>query len=202
LTLPSPPAVLPPRPKLYEIAAGDLLVRFYNPAHGGWNARRSYGPLPGLRFDHHLPPPGSGSDRSVWYAATSLLGAVAEAFGNLGFIDRGSSRRVCVARVREPIAVLDMIGAAPRAFGLDQRIATSREYERCQEWARALYEGYPKIRGLRWRGRQAGAVCFALNDRTDLSSLEALIDRNLGDPEVWPRIVRAARRCHLQIVAL
>ena len=115
--LPSPPAVLPPRPGLYEIAAGDLLVRFYNPAHGGWSARRSYGPLPQLRFDHHQPPPGSGSDRSVWYAATSLLGAVAEAFGNHGFIDRGSGRRVCVIRVREPIAVLDLVGAAPRKFG-------------------------------------------------------------------------------------
>jgi hypothetical protein len=106
-----------------------------------------------------------------------------------------------VARVREPVAVLDLVGAAPRAFGLDQRIATSREYERCQEWARALYEGYSEIRGLRWRGRQAGAVCFALNDRTDMSFLEALVDRNLGEPEVWPRIVRAARRCHLRIVS-
>ena len=201
MTLPSPPAVLPPRPRLYEIAAGDLLVRFYNPAHGGWNVRRSYGPLPELRFDHHRPPPGSSSDRTVWYAATSLLGAVAEAFGNHGFIDRGSGRRVCVVRVREPIAVLDLIGAAPRKFGLDQRIATSREYERCQEWARAFYEGYPDVHGLRWRGRQAGAVCFALNDRTDMKSLEALVDRDLGDPEVWPRILRAARRCHLRIVA-
>ena len=200
MTLPSPPAVLPPRPKLHEIAEGDLLVRFYNPLHGGWNARRTYGPLPELRFDHHRPPLGLGSDRSVWYAATSLLGAVAEAFGNHGFIDRSSGRRVCVARVGEPILVLDLVGAAPRAFGLDQRIATSREYDRCQEWARAFYESYREIRGIRWRGRQAGAICFALNDRLDMRSLEALVDQGVGDPEVWPRIARAARSCHLRIV--
>lgn len=201
MTLPPPPAALPPRPRLYEVAEGDLLVRFYNPLHGGWDARRSFGPLPGIRFDHHRPPPGSGVDRSVWYAATSLLGAVAEAFGNRGFIDRGSGRRICVARVREPIEVLDMVGAAARAFGLDQRIATSLEYERCQEWARALYEGYPDFRGFRWRGRQAGSICFVLNDRTDMSALEAIIDRDLGDPEIWARIARAARRCHIRIVS-
>ncbi|HWM94570.1 MAG TPA: RES family NAD+ phosphorylase [Thermoanaerobaculia bacterium] len=201
MTLPSPPADLPPRPRLYKLAQGDLLVRFYNPAHGGWDALRTYGPLHELRFDHHLPPPGSSTNRSVWYAATSVLGAVAEAFGNNGFIDRGSGRRICLVRVREPIVVLDLAGAAPRAFGLDQRIATSRDYTSCQAWARAFYEGYPGIFGLRWRGRQAGAVCFALNDRTDMGSLEALVDRDVGDPEVWPRIVRAARRCRIRILA-
>src|SRR5207244_3212329 len=141
--LPLPPAILPPRPRLHDLAPGSLLVRFYNPAHGAWNAQRHYGPLPGLRFDHHLPPLGSVSDRAVWYAATSLLGAVAEAFGNLGFIDRDCGRRICLVGVREPITVLDLAGAAPRAFGLDQRIATSRDYAICQEWARAFYASYP-----------------------------------------------------------
>jgi len=94
-----------------------------------------------------------------------------------------------------------MVGTAPRAFGLDQRIATSLEHERCQEWARALYEGYPRVRGFRWRGRQAGSVCLVLNDRTDMSILEAIVDRDLGDPEIWTRIVRAARRCHIRIIS-
>lgn len=123
MTLPAPPAALPPRPRLYEVAEGDLLVRFYNPLHGGWDARRSFGPLPGIRFDHHRPPPGSG------------------------------------------------------------------------------VEGYPDVRGFRWRGRQAGSICFVLNDRTDMSALEAIIDRDLGDPEIWTRIARAARRCHIRIVS-
>lgn len=201
MTLSSPPAALPSRPRLYKVAPGDLLVRFFNPAHGSWNAQRTFGPLPELRFDHHRLPQGSHSDRSVWYAATSLLGAVAEAFGNRGFIDRGSGRRVCVVRVREPIDVLDLVGTAPRRFGLDQSIATSREYATCQTWARAFYESHPRVQGLRWRGRQAGSVCFALNDRMDMGSLEALVDRDLSDSEVWPRIVRAARRCHLRIVS-
>jgi RES domain len=154
-----------------------------------------------MRFDHHEPPLGSRSDRSVWYAATSLLGAVAEAFGNLGFIDRGCGRRVCLVRLRRPIPVLDLVSAAPRAFGLDQSIATSREYATCQAWSRAFYDAYPQICGLRWRGRQTGTICLALNERTEERSLEALSDHDIGDPEVWPRIARAARRCHLRILA-
>lgn len=136
----------------------------------------------------------------VWYAATSLIGAVAEAFGNLGFIDRGSGRRVCVVSVGTPIPVLDLVGAAPRAFGLDQRIATSRDYLICQMWARAFYEAYPTIQGIRWRGRQAGSICLVLNERMNMGSLEPLVDRDIGEPEVWPRIARAARRCHLSLI--
>jgi hypothetical protein len=95
--------------------------------------------------------------------------------------------------------VLDLVGVAPRTFGLDQRIATSRDYGRCQEWARAFYKAYPDVCGIRWRGRQAGAICVALNDRADMEAIEVLQDRSLGDPEVWPRITRAARRCRLRI---
>jgi hypothetical protein len=143
---------------------------------------------------------GSESGRSVWYSATSLVGAVAEAFGNPGFIDRECRRRICVVSVSAPVSVLDLVGAAPRVFGLDQRIATSREYACCQAWARAFYEAYPTIQGIRWRGRQAGSICLVLNDRINMGSLEALVDRDIGEPEVWPRIARAARRCHLSLI--
>jgi RES domain-containing protein len=201
LTLPLPPPALPRRYRVYYLVPGALLVRFYNPAHGDWNVQRTYGPLSEARFDHHVPPPGSGTRRSIWYAATSLVGAVAEAFGNRGFLDRGSGRRICVVEVCASIPVLDLVGAAPRSFGLDQGIATTRDYPLCQAWARSFYESYPGIHGLRWRGRQAGAICVALNDRAEMRSLTAIVDRDLGDPEVWPRIANAARRCHLSIVA-
>lgn len=169
-------------------------MRLYNPRHGPWERHRSYGPLPDLRFDHHLAPVGSRSDRTVWYAATSLLGAVSEAFGNQGTVDKGSERRVCVAQLLSPLTV---VGA--RVLGLDQRIGTSLEYERCQEWARVLYEQYPEIQGIRWRGRQAGSICIVLNDRADMSTLQAVVDAEISHPEIWPRIARAARRANLRV---
>jgi RES domain len=201
LTLPAPPAALRVRPRIFELQTGALLVRFYDPARGPWDQQRSFGPLPEVRFDHHHPPLGEDPDRSIWYASTSLVGAVAEAFGSLGFVDKGAGRRVCVARARLPLHLLDLVGAGPRAFGLDQRLATSREYGRCQEWPRAFYDAYPDVRGLRWRGRQAGSLCCALNDRADMGSLDPLADHDLSNPAVWPRIARAARRCHLPVVA-
>jgi hypothetical protein len=201
LTLPPPSPTLPAIPQRHELNAGDKLVRFYHPAHGSWDQQRFYGPLPGVRFDHHLPPLAMSPDRSVWYSATFLLGAVAEAFGNLGFIDKGSGRRICVATLLEPLKVLDLVGVAARALSLDQRIATSTDYPRCHEWARSFYDRYPEIRGLRWRGRQAGSICVVLNDRVDMGALHANVDHEIAHPDVWPRIARAARRARLRLVA-
>lgn len=177
-------------------------MRFYNPAHGPWDGRRHYGPLPNSRFDHHLPPLGRSPDRSVWYSATSLAGAIAEAFGNLHVVDQKSGRRICQVRLRSPIPVLDLTGAKARAFGLDQRIGASLEYPLCQEWARAFYDHYRDLWGLRWRGRQAGSICFLLNDRAVMSSFDVIEDRDISDPAMWPRISRAARDAFLRIVAV
>lgn len=197
MSLPSPPPVLPVNPPLRELGPGDRLVRFYNPRHGGWDQQRSFGPLPDVRFDHHSSVPG----RSVWYAATSMLGAVAEAFGNQGFVDRDSGRRICIATTRSPLLLIDLVGVAARFFRLDQRIGTSTEYARCQEWAKAFYDSYPEISGIRWRGRQTGSICVVLNDRVGRGSLGAITDCDISHPDIWPQISRAARRARLRIVA-
>jgi len=177
-----------------------MLVRIYNPSYGTWKERRSYGPIPEMRFDHHPPPAGSASGRSVWYAATSLVGALSEVFGNEGKIARGSSRRICFVRLRISLTVLNLAGVAARAFGLDQRIGTDRDYAVCQEWARWFYDQYPEIQGIRWRGRQAGSICIVLNDRVEMDLLELVSDYDIVHPDVWPRIARAAVRAHLQIL--
>lgn len=175
-------------------------MRFYPPKHGTWDELRSWGPLPGARFDHHQPPLGSDRGSAVWYAASSLAGALAEAFGHLGFVDRRAGQRVVVARVETNIPVLDLVGAAARFFGLDQRIATWTDSDWTQSWARAFHASYPDLEGLRWRGRQSGSLCFVLNERADMSSLVLESDHELSEAMVWPRIVRAARRAHLRVV--
>jgi RES domain len=187
-----------PFPK-FRLEPGVRLVRFYNPKHGPWDRQRSYGPLPRLRFDHHAGHPGERADRSVWYGATSLLGAVSEAFGNLHYLSKVSERRICVVRLQSPLLLVDLVGVAARAFGLDQRIGTITDYVCCQEWARAFYEQYPDTQGIRWRGRQSGSICLVLNDRVDMSSLELRTDFEITHPDVWPRIARAAYRARLRI---
>jgi len=199
LNLPSPPPVLPVNPPVHQLGPGEELVRFYNPKNGPWDRQRSLGPLPGLRFDHQVASPGASSGRSVWYAATSLIGAVAEAFGNAGMIDEAANRRLCKVRLRSQLSLINLVGLAARSLGLDQRIGTTTDYALCQAWARALYERYPESQGIRWRGRQAGSICVLLNDRADMSVLELVKDFPIGHGDIWPSIARAARRARLRI---
>jgi hypothetical protein len=184
---------------VHDVEPGSRLVRFYDPRHGSWNRQRFYGPLPGMRFDHQPPPLSVHPERSVWYAATSLIGAVSESFGDQGFLDQGSGRRVCVAKPRLSIRVLDLVGIAARVFGLDQRIGTELDSSLCQEWSRAFYDYYPDLQGIRWRGRQAGSICLALNDRVEMDLLELVMDHDIAHPDVWSRIVDTARRAHLRV---
>lgn len=153
-----------------------------------------------MRFDHHLPPVGVSPDRSVWYAAASLVGAVAESFGNQGFVDHACGRRVVTVEVKRPLEVVDLVGVAVRSVRLTQEIGSTTEYAMTQEWARAFYDQFPSLVGIRWRGRQAGSICHLLHDRASMNRLALLSDHDIGDPAVWPRIARAAWKCHLRVV--
>jgi RES domain len=198
LTLPSP-RKLPTNPPVAVLAPGLRLVRVHGPGRR-WNAGRDWGPHPEGRFDHHVPPPGSSSGRTVWYASGSLVGAVAESFGKRGFLDPAAGDRIVVARVVASIALVDLVGIAPRRFGLTQEIAATTDYRRTQAWARALYDAYPEPVGIRWRGRQAGSICVVLTDRLPKRSLTLDFDALVSDPRVWPRVARAAHRCGVQII--
>ncbi len=138
------------------------------------------------------------AQHSVWYAAASFAGAVAEAFGRRGLIDKTTGLRVVKAKVRGELQVLDLVGIAARAVGLTQEIAATTDYALCQEWARAIYHQLPDVHGIRWRGRQSGSLCIVLHDRADMDKLDCE-SWTIVDPAVWPRITRAARECRMKI---
>ena len=102
---------------------------------------------------------------------------------------------------RLSLRVLDLVGVAARAFGLDQRIGTELDSVLCQEWSQAFYHHYSDLQGIRWRGRQAGSICIALNDRVEMDLLELVLDYDIAHPNIWPRIVSSARRARLRITA-
>ena len=200
MTLRKPSSPLPPDPEIAELPKGYRLVRIYDPMRGPWDAHRFYGPISSGRFDHQPPPATDHRSRSVWYASNSLRGAVAESFGKLGFLDRDSERRIVLARIAQPIAVLELLGVAVKRLKLTQEIAATANYPLCQSYARAFYEQYATIKGIRWRGREIGSINLALNDRADMTALRPEADERITHPDVWPRIARAARVCHLEIV--
>lgn len=179
---------------------GTRLVRIYSPGYQ-WDDRRHRGPRLDARFDHHRPglPLGEDPDRSVWYASLGLRGAVAEAFGR-GFLDKRAGHGIVVVQVVSPLRLVDLLGRAPRRFGLTQEIAVTTNYARTQQWARAFYDGYEGVHGIRWRGRQSGSLCVVLTDRASFASLEPSTDLPLSDPAVWPRVVRAARECAIPVI--
>lgn len=151
-----------------------------------------------MRFDHHPPPCRVHAWHSVWYAAASLVGAVAEAFGPQGSIDKAAGLRVVKAKVQGELRVLDLVGTTARAIGLTQEIAATTDYPLCQEWARAVYRQLPAVHGIRWRGRQSGSLCIVLQDRAEMQRLDGE-SWTITDSAVWPRIARAARECRLTI---
>ena len=197
-----PPVPLPGPPRSFVLARGALLVRFYNPTHtAGAVDRRFFGPVPTARFDHHPPPLREHESESVWYAASNLRCAVAEAFGK-GVIDRQSNRRVALVEARRDLSLLDLMSVGMRRVGATQELARTTDYELTQEWARAFYgdRAYRGLRGLRWRGRQIAAPCIVLTDRAARSVLRMRDDRPIADPAVWPRIAAAARACRVPVV--
>ena len=196
--LSAPPARLPPDPPVLTLRRGLELLRFFHPARGDWPTQRAYGPLPEMRFDHHPPPRRLHADRSVWYSARSLRGAVAESFGREGTIEADADFRLVRATVCGDLRVLDLVGAAARALGLTQEIAATTDYAACQLWARALYDQYPRVHGIRWRGRQSGSLCVVLHDRAAMDRLDGE-SWPMTDSRVWRRIARAARDCRMKV---
>jgi hypothetical protein len=184
---------------VHTLAPGAELLRFYDPRWGGWAERRHHGPVSWARFDHHPPPPRTHPGRSVWYAGASLRGALAEAFGRAGVVDRASKVRLVRARIAAPVELVDLVGLAARRVGTNQEIAVATDYARTQAWARAFYDRW-ELQGIHWRGRQAGTICVVLTDRVAAASLALVWDKPIHDAALWPRLARAAYQCSLQIL--
>lgn len=194
-----PPDPLPTPPKVHRVPAGFRVLRFFSPKRGAWAHQRFFGPIADMRFDHHPPPCRLQSLASVWYAATSLRGAVVETFARAGAVDRSGPTKLAVATVVEPIELLDLVGTAARWVGATQEIAATTDFAATQAWARAFHGSFPALGGLRWRGRQAGSLCLLLTERASMAALRAEV-LPLTDPHLWPRIARAARDCRLKVV--
>lgn len=156
-----------------------------------------------MRFDHHSLPKRNHATDAVWYAAGSLRGAVAEAFGNHPrIIDKLAGRRLCLVEISRPMELLSLYGNGPRLLheALDHRICATNRYELCQKWARTIYDEFPDLDGIRWKGRQLGAETVVLTDRAEFDSLILVDDYDIAEPEVWPRIAAAALHCNIKVI--
>lgn len=167
---PRPPAVLPPlrKAEVTVARAGMELWRIYfaggeHPAL--WNEFRRFGPLGTARFDHHLPPPHT-QDRGILYAAEDGPACFAEFFQATRTIDRSRREPWLVGfALGGDVRFLELGGPWPTRAGASQAINSGPRL-RAREWARAIYDRYPDVEGLRYPSSMLGkAVAVALWER-------------------------------------
>ncbi|MEM9556021.1 MAG: RES family NAD+ phosphorylase [Acidobacteriota bacterium] len=178
---------------------GDRLIwRVYRSAGRHpttWDGVRFVGPLPS-RFDHHLGSVDAPrrQERGVYYCAPDLRTALAEVFQVARHCDleHGAPRAAAFFPAR-PLQVLDLWSPWTTRVGCDQRIHTTPARESTRRWARALYEAYPRLDGLRYRSKMAGGVAWCLVERgADAFPAVPVLDRPLTDPALRPAVESAA----------
>ncbi len=133
---------LPWESPLFRIQNADTLV---------------YKRYPGPRYRFDAP---EGQYSSV-YANDSRIGVFAEVYVDAGRrlgVEDANRHLVEMEIVPEsPLPVIDLLSEGTlRDLGLDERISTGEDYERCQEWALKLHDHWPEVCGIRYGARCAG----------------------------------------------
>jgi hypothetical protein len=184
------------------LAPGIDLFRVYDPA-----SRYRPGPLtfgvrgPFERMDHHE---GTGGDeqRGIWYAGTTLDGAIVEAF-QAGVIEPGTTR-LLRARTTRDLLLLELRGRAAMRAGTVNAIG-SADHHLSQPWSKHFYEDpdgvYGRIDGVHWASAVNGDPVVALYERAaDALEIPAGHDAPLTDPAVLAAVRRVAHQHSLLVV--
>jgi len=105
---------------------------------------------------------------SVTYGNTTDIGAFVEVYGDTQRVEASQRHRwVTQLESQRPLLLLDMDDASTqKAFGLDARIGTARQYATTQQWSRTLHGWYPDADGIRYRSRHENStlnVCLFLD---------------------------------------
>ncbi|GAC1332169.1 MAG: RES family NAD+ phosphorylase [Mycobacteriales bacterium] len=152
------------------LAPMTRLVRIYRTSGEhptGWRSLRTFGPVPGGRFDPHPvrtdARPADAPGYGVTYLGLSLRTALAEVFQDTRTVDRRTGRPyLAVFRVRHAVRLLDLAGSWPTRAGASQAISSGRR-DRAQAWARAIYSAYDDVEGVWYPSAMDGgapAVCL------------------------------------------
>jgi len=147
------------------IEVDDAIYRIFKTsgAHpASWQAFRSFGPLIGGRFDHHVPPKRDSATRAVLYGAVNagdeaaIATCLVEVFQATRVIDRfDQAPYVAAFRPSRPVRLLDLRHRWPARAGATQAL-NSGPHSRSHRWSRKIYASYPNIDGLMYPSAVAG----------------------------------------------
>ncbi len=186
------------KPDAVVLAAGTELWRVY--FRGGrhptfWNDFRHVGPLDS-RFDHHDGDEPAYRARSILYAAMSPVTCLGEAFQKTRTIHRSTRAGWLVGfELAADTALLDLMGGYATRTGASMGLMSGpRSVSR--NWARAFYDAYPVIHGLRYpSSMHANRAAVVLTDRAEMAGAlpsQPKFHRALVDPAVLDVLKGAA----------
>ncbi|MFB0835695.1 RES family NAD+ phosphorylase [Arthrobacter halodurans] len=142
------------------LAAGTVLWRIHATAPSypmPWNGLRTFGPLPGARWDPHPEPAGDHSPLGAAYFGFDLLTCIAEVYQDSRFIDveTGSPYATAVETPRDA-ALLDLTDHWFLRAGAKAALAGTERKSDTRAWARAIHEAWPDLDGLVARSSPVG----------------------------------------------
>lgn len=168
---PARPLPAPSDEHLWTWRPDDYLFRVFHehPDRPPLRAR-TFGPL--NRFDPHVRdrkqrPREQADGRGVNYLSVTLACALAEAFPDeWPAVAICPSARVVLAAPAVEVTLLDLTGDGALSIGAVGTLGSGNEPRRLtQRWARAIYEDYPSLAGIRYRAAHQGGVALAVWDR-------------------------------------
>jgi len=198
VTIASPPPINQPNPIIFDLPAGEHIVRVFDPTHYGTQALtfRFYGPI--HRFDHHrggINNPGNDPERGIYYTALTLSGCLVECFGDTRTIEI-TEQSICYVEISRHLKLLDLRKEGAMRSGANAALAKIADRSLSQEWSRYFYENeniYTSIDGLIYYNAHNDEKAIALYERAQ----NALICQpnqvmRLDDPSLRPAIQQAA----------
>jgi len=140
-------------PSIIQIPSGTILHRVYR--RGGehptiWNTFRHFGPS-AARFDHHVRNDEGRpqvQDRGIFYAATDIITAIAEAFQDKRTVNRIINQPWLVSyALATGLTLLDLSDTFPVKAGGSMKLVSGASLY-AQNWSRGFYDCYPEIHGI------------------------------------------------------
>ncbi|ROQ64429.1 RES domain-containing protein [Rathayibacter sp. PhB152] len=164
---------------------------------GTWDALRHHGPVPGMRFDPHPPPPGHHPTVGVLYAAADAVTAIGETYQRRRVVDRvQNAPRLVGWRPSRPLTLLDLTGEWPVRNGAAASLQMGPK-RATQAWARAIEERLRSIDGLWHLSAITGnpiATLFSRVERKPAFPPRPSLHTALSDVTADAVVLHAARR--------
>lgn len=114
-----------------------------------WNGLRTFGPLPGARWDPQPEPAAEHSPLGSAYFGRDLLTCVAEVYQDTRFVDVNAGEPYATAiETAEDAVLLDLTDVWLLRAGAKSALAGSEEKSLTRAWARAVHEAWPELGGI------------------------------------------------------